>query len=197
MKHTYCTNCRKETTYTLKKQEIRKVIKDKEYTFLITVAVCNECNEEISLPGLIDLNIKEIDSQYREKENLITIEDINRLLKLYDIGKGPLALVLGFGEVTIKRYLDGQVPSLEYSNIMKKALLSPDYFYKKLEENKNKITPASYKKSQEAVSNLQELFVLSDKMRQVIAYLFKGLNEVTPLMLQKLLYLIQGTSYAL
>ena len=24
----YCINCRKETTYTLKKQEIRKVIKD-------------------------------------------------------------------------------------------------------------------------------------------------------------------------
>ena len=59
----YCINCRKETTYTLKKQEIRKVIKDKEYTFLITVAVCNECNEEISVPGLLDLNIKEIDSQ--------------------------------------------------------------------------------------------------------------------------------------
>lgn len=169
----------------MKKQGIRKVIKDKEYTFLITVAVCNECGEEISLPGLLDLNIKEIDSQYREKENLITIENINRLLKIYDIGKGPLALVLGFGEVTIKRYLDGQVPSLEYSNIMKKALFSPDYFYKKLQENKNKITPASYKKSQEAVNNLQELFVLSDKMRQVIAYLFKELNEVTPLMLQK------------
>lgn len=99
--------------------------------------------------------------------------------------------------MTIKRYLDGQVPSLEYSNIMKQALLSPDYFYKKLQENKNKITPASYKKSQEAVNNLQELFVLSDKMRQVIAYLFKELNEITPLMLQKLLYLIQGTSYAL
>lgn len=87
MKHTCCTNCRKETTYTLKKQEIRKVIKDKEYTFLITVAVCNECGEEISLPGLLDLNIKEIDSQYREKENLITIENINKLLKIYDIGK--------------------------------------------------------------------------------------------------------------
>lgn len=168
MKHTYCINCRKETTYTLKKQEIRKVIKDKEYTFLITVAVCNECNEEISVPGLLDLNIQEIDSQYREKEKLITIEDINKLLKIYDIGKGPLALVLGFGEVTIKRYLDGQVPSLEYSNIMKQALLSPDYFYKKLQENKNKITPASYKKSQEAVNNLQELFVLSDKMLSLI-----------------------------
>lgn len=83
MKHTYCTNCRKETTYILKKQEITKVIKDKEYTFLITVAVCDECGEEISLPGLLDLNIKEIDSQYREKENLITIENINKLLKIY------------------------------------------------------------------------------------------------------------------
>lgn len=68
MKHTYCTNCRKEIIYTLKKQEIRQVIKDKEYTFLITVAVCNECNEEISVPGLLDLNSKKIDSQYREKE---------------------------------------------------------------------------------------------------------------------------------
>lgn len=67
MKRTYCTNCRKETIYTLKKQEIRKVIKDKEYTFSITVAVCNECGEEISLPGLLDLNIKEIDSQYKRK----------------------------------------------------------------------------------------------------------------------------------
>ena len=101
MKKTYCINCRKETTYTLKKQEMKKVIKDKEYSFLITIAICNECGEEISIPGLLDQNIKEIDLQYREKENLITIEEINKLLKIYDIGKGPLALVLGFGEVDI------------------------------------------------------------------------------------------------
>ena len=58
------------------------------------MAVCNECGEEISVPGLLDLNIKEIDSQYREKENLITIEEITKLLKIYDIGKGPLALAM-------------------------------------------------------------------------------------------------------
>ena len=84
MKHTYCTNCRKETTYTLKKQEIRKVIKDKEYTFLITVAVCNECGEEISLPGLLDLNIKETIKEVINNEDKIkplSDQKITTLLK--------------------------------------------------------------------------------------------------------------------
>lgn len=33
-------------------------------------------------------------------------------------------------------------------------------------------------------------------MLSVIAYLFESLGEITPLMLQKLLYFIQGVSYA-
>ena len=36
------------------------------------------------------------------------------------------------------------------------------------------------------------MFSVSDKMRRVIACLFEALEEVTPLMLQKLLYFIQG-----
>ena len=52
------------------------------------------------------------------------IDDIERLMKIYKIGKAPLSLALGFGEVTIPRYLEGQVPSKEYSDIMKTALSS-------------------------------------------------------------------------
>ena len=37
----FCTTCRKDTSYTLKKQNIVKAIKDKEYTFSITAAVCD------------------------------------------------------------------------------------------------------------------------------------------------------------
>ena len=44
------------------------------------------------------------------------MEDIERLMKLYNIGKAPLSLALGFGEVTITCYLAGQVPSKEYSD---------------------------------------------------------------------------------
>ena len=57
----FCTMCRQNTGYTLKKQSINKIIKGVEYSFKITVAVCNECGGEMGVPGLIDRNIREID----------------------------------------------------------------------------------------------------------------------------------------
>ena len=42
----------------LRKRNIIKNIKDKDYTFEIAVAVCAECGEEMSIPGLIDKNVQ-------------------------------------------------------------------------------------------------------------------------------------------
>ena len=143
----FCTECRKETEYTLQKRNIVKTIKDVEYTFNITVALCNECGAEMSLPGLIDKNIQEVDEQYRAYEGIVSVGDIEKLMKIYKIGKAPLSLALGFGEVTITRYLSGQIPSKEYSDIMKMALSSPAFMKEKLQENKGKIASAAYNKA--------------------------------------------------
>lgn len=193
----FCTTCRKQTEYTLQKRNITKMIKEKEYTFSITVAICKECGEEMSIPGLIDKNIHEMDEQYRTYENIVSIDDIEKIMKIYKIGKAPLSLALGFGEVTITRYLLGQIPSREYSDILRTALSSPAFMGKKLNENKEKIAAAAYNKAMDAVLRLENLFSVSKKMLSVISYIFKKLREVTPLMLQKLLYFTQGVSYAL
>ncbi len=193
----FCTICRKETEYTLQKRNIIKTIKDVEYTFCITVAVCVECGEEMSIPGLIDKNIQEVDKQYRAYEGIVSVDDIEKLMKIYKIGKAPLSLALGFGEVTITRYFSGQIPSKEYSDIMRRALSSPAFMKEKLHANKERIAPAAYNKAMEAATQLETLFSVSDKMLRVISYVFERLEEVTPLMLQKLLYFIQGESYAL
>ena len=188
----FCIECRKETEYLLQKKCVKKNIRDKEYTFSITVAVCTECGEEMSIPGLIDKNVQEIDEQYRTAEALVSIDDIEKLMKIYKIGKAPLSLALGFGEITIPRYLEGQIPSKEYSDIIKAALTSPAYMKRKLVENHEKLTAAAYRKAIAAAKNIENLFSVSDKMLRVIAYIFEKLEEVTPLMLQKLLYFIQG-----
>ena len=193
----FCIECRKETEYLLQKKDIVKNIRDKEYTFAITVAVCAECGEEMSIPGLIDKNVQEIDEQYRAEGGLVSMDDIERLMKIYKIGKAPLSLALGFGEVTIPRYLEGQVPSREYSDIIRAALSSPAYMKQKLMENREKLTDAAYRKAFAAAESIESLFSVSDKMLQVIAYIFERLEEVTPLMLQKLLYFIQGVYSAL
>ena len=84
---TFCIECRKETEYLLQNKDIVKTIRDKDYTFEITVAVCAECEEEKSIPGLIDKNVQEIDSQYRAAEGLVPIDDIEKLMKIYKIAQ--------------------------------------------------------------------------------------------------------------
>ncbi len=193
----FCIKCRKETEYLLQKKNIVKNMRDKEYVFGITVAVCSECGEEMSVPGLIDKNVREIDEQFRAAEGLVSIDDIEKLMKIYKIGKAPLSLALGFGEVTIPRYLEGQIPSKEYSDVVRAALASPVYMKQKLMENRDKLTDAAYRKAMAAAESIEGLFSVSEKMLRVIAYVFKKLEEVTPLMLHKLLYSIQGVYSAL
>jgi putative zinc finger/helix-turn-helix YgiT family protein len=188
----FCTTCRKETEYSLQKETVKVTIKDKDYEFNLTAAICCECGNRMDIPGLLDLNNREIDEQYREKEGLIRIADIENLMKIYRLGKAPLSLALGFGEITVSRYLNGQMPSKEYSDIMKHALDDPDYMQSLLDRNRSKIADEAYNKACMAIKKLKKDFHISDKLKQVISYIFQQLDEVTPLMLQKLLYYTQA-----
>lgn len=188
----FCIECREETRFRIQPVSYRKCIKDKEYEFEILEAVCEKCGGNINVPGLMDSNAREVERQYRLKEGIVTIEDINNLMEIYKIGKAPLSLALGFGEITITRYLLGQVPSKEYSDIIRNALESPIYMMAKLNENKDKIGETAYKKAMNAAKEVEPLFALSEKMLLTISYIFKKTGEVTPLALQKMLYYIQG-----
>ena len=188
----FCPECRRETEYNLRPVPYKKTTRDKDYEFTITGAFCKECGERITVPGLLDYNAREMDLQYRRNEHIVSEEDIEDLMFVYNIGKAPLSLALGFGEITITRYLAGQLPSREYSYVIRTALESPDFMKEKLKENRKKIGETAYKKSMSAAKNLEPLFALSEKMLLAISYIFKREEEVTPLALQKMLYYIQG-----
>ena len=188
----FCIECREETMYRIQHVSCRKCIKDKEYEFIISEAVCEKCGGTVNILGLMDSNAQEVDRQYRLQEGIVNIDDIHDLMEVYKIGKAPLSLALGFGEITITRYLSGQVPSKEYSDIIRKALESPMFMIEKLNENIDKIGETAYKKAMNAVKEVEPLFALSEKMLLTISYIFKKAEEVTPLALQKMLYFIQG-----
>lgn len=48
---------------------MKKETKDKTYIFKIMVAICEECGEEMDIPGLWDLNMKAINEQYRRAKD--------------------------------------------------------------------------------------------------------------------------------
>ena len=64
---------------------------------------------------MIDQNIQEIDKQYRAYENIVSIDDIE---------KADKSSLLGIKEKTMKNYLSWQVPSKEYSDIIRKVISS-------------------------------------------------------------------------
>ena len=183
--------------YRIQHVSLKKCIKNKEYTFIVSEAVCENCEEPVNIPGLMDSNAKEVDRQYRLKEGIVSVEDIYKLMEVYKIGKAPLSLALGFGEITITRYLAGQVPSKEYSDIIRKALESSSFMMGKLNENMDKIGETAYRKAMNAAKEVEPIFALSEKMLLTISYIFKKAEEITPLALQKMLYFIQGIYMAL
>lgn len=65
----FCPECRKWTGYDLRKKKIKRNIKGKPYTFVITVAICSVCGAEMCPHGLIDLNIEEMEDQYWEAQD--------------------------------------------------------------------------------------------------------------------------------
>lgn len=197
MNKNFCHECRKIREYKMVKTPYHKRIRGKNYTFSLSSAICQSCGSEMGFPGMMDLKIKEYDEQYRQFENLVSIDEIKTLFNLYNIGQAPLSLALGFGEVTISRYLIGCFPSKTHSNVIRTALQSPSFMKSQLEKNKSKLTNAAYRKAYHTACEMEKIFSFSDQLRSTIARLFNNLSEITPLALQKLLYFCQGYSLAI
>lgn len=60
----FCIGCRKNTEYEIQKGIYKETIRDREYEFVLTEAICKECGEKMHIPGLIDANIREREEQY-------------------------------------------------------------------------------------------------------------------------------------
>lgn len=192
----FCEKCRDMVEYTVREENMKKYIKGNEIEYLGKVAFCNECGEEIFVADIRDYNLQMLDRAYREKEGLITVSEIELILEKYNIGKRPLSSLLGWGEITITRYLNGDIPTKQYSEILKKLLNDPKYMREILEKNRKNISDAAYKRCNDALLKLEEendiSFLSEEKIDHVVKYLLVKCTDITPLALQKLLYYAQG-----
>lgn len=192
----FCEECRDMVNYHTKEKRMTKNIKGKEIEYMGKVAYCDECESEMFVAEIRDYNLMKLDEAFRKEEGLITVSEMEHILKKYDIGKRPLSLLLGWGELTLTRYLDGDIPTKHYSDTLKKILNDPEYMKEILNNNKDNVKEAAYRKCSEAISNIETDSFLSinsvDKIDHVVKYLLLNSVDVTPLALQKLLYYSQS-----
>ena len=190
-----CWNCRKQVPYTIHSRKRVRQIGDREYEYREKYGECDLCHEEITVPGLDDENERVLDNIFRADNDLISIEEINEILHKYNIEKRPLSHVLGMGEHTISRYIEGAMPNKRYSdflrNILRYHTLMRDY----LEKNKADITETAYVKADHAISEMERMSSYESKIELIALYIIHRGYEVTDLSLQKLLYYVKAFSW--
>lgn len=197
-RRTFCEECRKDVVYKIEKEKVQRELKGESIEFIEKKAICDACESEVYVAEINDYNLKALYDAYREKHSIISLENILEIPKKYGIGKRPLSLLLGWGEMTFSRYCDGYMPSKQYSDELIRIYGDPQYYRSKLEENREKlVSQAAYEKSRRKTDELLGLNgELQSKMDDVIEYLLCRCEDITPLALQKALYYIQGFYHA-
>ena len=195
---TFCEECRNDVEYTTASVPMTGTIKGKEYRYTGTEARCADCGSLVFVPEISDDNLRSLYNVFREENGIVSLDVICAIPEKYDIGKRPLSLLLGWGELTFSRYCDGDIPTRQYSDILQRIYNEPQLYSDLLEANKaNLKSQRTYEKTRRAVDALLSVDAPSNsKINTVIQYLLYQCEDITPLALQKALYYIQGFHFA-
>ena len=195
---TFCEECRNYVEYTTVSVPMTGRIKGKEYHYTGTEARCADCGSLVFVPEISDDNLRSLYNVFREENGIVSLDVICAIPEKYDIGKRPLSLLLGWGELTFSRYCDGDIPTRQYSDILQRIYNEPQFYSELLEANKaNLKSQRTYEKTRRAVDALLSVDAPSNsKINTVIQYLLYQCEDITPLALQKALYYIQGFHFA-
>ena len=191
-KKQFCSNCMEDRTCTYNEGIKKETINGKEIEYVEKYYICDKCCSKI-YGDFLDYNTKEANNKLRKKTGLITIGEIEELMSKYAIGKKPLSLVLGLGEITITRYLDGQNPTKENSELLKSVLDNSLLYEMFLIANKDKISNIAFKKSM-GKAKQEELKSTKSILYNVSLYLLEREYEIDQLSIQKQLFFINGFS---
>lgn len=159
-KTVFCPVCREDVEFAVLKNKETPILKGEVYEFVSQKAYCEKCASEVYVAKIEDDNLKALYDVYRQKNDIVSLEEIRAIPKKYGIGKRPLSLLLGWGEQTFSRYYDGDLPTKQYSEILKKIYSDPGYYLSLLESNREKLmSDKTYKKSLAVTKNLPDLSV--------------------------------------
>ena len=177
---------------------IKSELKGTSYEYIGKMAVCEDCCAEVYVAEIEDYNLKALYDEYRRTNGIISTEKIVEIPHKYNIGKRPLSLLLGWGEMTFSRYCEGYIPTKQYAEKLQKIYDDPNYYLILLESNQaNLPSKMGYEKSKSAT---EKLLGVDDeqlsKIDVIIDYLLCRCGDITPLTLQKALYYIQGFYFA-
>ena len=155
IKKVFCEACRNEVGYTVYPAAMTGTVKGREYRYTGREARCSDCGAILFVPEISDGNLQALYDVFRAENGIVPLDVVRTIPKKYAIGKRPLSLLLGWGELTFTRYCDGDMPTRQYSDILKRIYEDPRAYAGLLEANKGNLpSEHTYEKSRRAVDAL-------------------------------------------
>ena len=152
---TFCEECRKDVPFKVVEKQMSDVLKGEQYEYSGEATICIDCGSEVYVAEIEDNNLKALYDAYRKQHSIISLENILELSEKYGIGKRPLSLLLGWGEMTFSRYCDGAMPTKQYSAILQQLYDDPSYYREQLETHKKSLkSDLAYERSKRVTDDL-------------------------------------------
>lgn len=191
--------------------EMQKVVRKYEgegYSFELEVEVpfCVKCGKQLVCEEIEEGIAQRANEIIRKQRDIITKDEILEILDKYNTSQKFLSKLLGWGDITLTRYITGNYTPNQENSTRLKSLLNPYVFQnllnaKCLETNGAIREEKSFEKSQNKVNyELQKNEQENGKIFLVINWFLSQSSEELPmthLALQKLLYFVQSWSVAL
>lgn len=216
----FCSNCRDMVNVNISNIGASTTINNITVEYEAPCAICETCGQEVYVEAVVNESVFNANEAYKKLQGIITVKEIKAILEQYAIAARPLSKLLGWGEHTLKTYIDkGKYPKKDKELLLRK-IQNPKCYLDLLNKNSKRITQGAYTKSLTAVTRLinelnnvdcyvveKEIFEIgfdySDfhieyerKIDIVVKYLLLNVGEITHLGLQKLLYYAQGFNLA-
>ena len=104
------------------------------------VAVCPDCQEDLSVEELDELTLQKAFSEYRLRHGLLSREEVRDVRKKYGLSQRAFSLVLGWGEITVHRYEAGSIQDVAHDAQLRMAA-DPRNMALLLSANGHRLTP--------------------------------------------------------
>lgn len=142
----YCPICDTVHKVTFLEKSAKAVIKNVEVSYIEKVFVCDLCDEdnEFVTPKLMNENLLFARDAYREKKGLLTSSNIAAIRKKYGLTQSELALLLGWGEITITRYETKQIQDEAHDGVLRQIKDDPSVLYDFLSKNRGSFSEKRY-----------------------------------------------------
>jgi len=125
----YCPFCDKEHEISIIERETESLIKNESVKYVERVYHCDACGSEFSDGEINDSNLLNARDEYRKSHNLLTSKEIKEIREKYMLSQSDLALILGWGEVTITRYETKEIQNENYDLVLRKVKDDPYALY--------------------------------------------------------------------